>query len=71
MVGDDAAELGAEVPAPVRITLDLGLDADGRPAGSVWSGTAGPQSVLGWLELMSELTRLLSQGGTDGGGGTP
>jgi hypothetical protein len=70
VVGDEAAGPGAEVPAPVRITLDLGLDAAGRPAGSVWSATAGPHPVLGWLELMSELTRLLTHGDIEGGGGT-
>lgn len=46
---------------PLRIEMDLLFDADGRPSGSVWAHAAAPQQVLGWLELMSELTRLLSE----------
>jgi hypothetical protein len=49
--------------APLRITMDLLFDGEGRPNGAVWAGASAPQSVLGWLELMSELTRLLSENG--------
>jgi hypothetical protein len=56
-----AAPLG--VPLPLRIEMDLLFDADGLPSGSVWAGASSPQQVLGWLELMSELTRLLSVDG--------
>jgi hypothetical protein len=44
--------------------MDLLFDADGRPSGAVWAGASVPHPVLGWLELMSELTRLLSADAT-------
>lgn len=69
MLGDDGNEAVAATPlgpvtppgAPLRIEMDLLFDADGRLSGSVWSGPAAPQQVLGWLELMSEVTRLLTE----------
>jgi uncharacterized protein YhdP len=45
---------------PLRIEMDLLFDPDRRPSGSVWVGASDPHQVLGWLELMSELTRLLT-----------
>lgn len=68
MIGDDGNEATAATPlgsvpppgAPLRIEMDLLFDPDGRPSGSVWAGVAAPQQVLGWLELMSEVTRLLT-----------
>ena len=65
MPGDERPGVTAS-DGSVRITLDLLLDGDGRPNGSVWVGEAAPHPVLGWLELMSELTRLLSNHGPDG-----
>ncbi len=64
--GAGVAVHGDEHLDAVRITLDLLLDDEGRPSGSVWAGESRPHPVLGWLELMSELTRLLSDHGPDG-----
>lgn len=69
MLGDDGNDALAATPlgpvpppgAPLRIEMDLLFDGDGRLSGSVWAGLAAPQQVLGWLELMSEVTRLLTE----------
>lgn len=48
--------------------LHLGTDSEGRPVGSVEPDEGQAASFVGWLALMAELARLLSDS-TGGGPG--
>lgn len=48
-------------PGDVRVTIviDLGVDGDGRPVGTVRFADGATSTFVGWLGLMGELSGLL------------
>lgn len=51
--------------AAVRIVIEARLDDDGRPVGSTRHGADEPVRFHGWLGLMAELSRLLTDPSAD------
>jgi hypothetical protein len=43
----------------VTIVIDLGVDGDGRPVGTVRFADGATSTFVGWLGLMGELSGLL------------
>lgn len=55
----DTQSDGARAPVAVA-HVELQLDRDGRPAGTVQAADAAPVSFVGWLALIAELSGLVS-----------
>jgi hypothetical protein len=50
-----------EIGPTLQVGMRVSLDSDGRPVG-VLEGPAGtPRSFDGWIELMTELSRLFDE----------
>jgi hypothetical protein len=62
VAADAAATNGTAHPNPLRIVLDVALDDEARPVGSMTTDSGSSRQFVGWLSLISEITDQLSTG---------
>lgn len=59
MAVEDDRAASTVTSARIEVTLQIGLDSEGRPVGDVRSGRQPASEFVGWLALMAELARFL------------